>query len=119
MGVKKLPKAKREPAPKLPETISGLVVKLEPLENASTYYANHIEIGSTAHDFSIICARLPPKLTTEQFVQVRADNTLIFEPEVQIIVPATLIVGMIKALTVQKELYERLYNVELKGVGET
>jgi len=100
----------------LPPQINVTAIRMEPLESASTYYVNHIEIGSSAHDFSLICGRLPGKLSAEQFEDIREGGALVVEPEVQIIIPATLVLGLIKALTIQKDTYEKTYGVKLNEI---
>jgi hypothetical protein len=113
-----LPKTKATSAvTPLPEVLVGLNVKLEPLEAANTYYANHIEVASTAHDFSLICARLPAKLNAEQLEQAKTENTIVVEPEIQIIIPATLIDGVINALTLQKAVYEKIHDLDISQRG--
>jgi len=42
---------------------------------------------------------------------------MVIEPEVQLIIPTTLVPGLIRALTAQKEVYEELYKVQIKEVG--
>lgn len=91
-------------------------IRLEPLDGVSTYYVNHVEVGSSPQDFSLICGRLPGKITEDQYDEMREFGFVSIEPEVQIIIPTTLIAGLIRALSTQKANYESTYGVELKEV---
>jgi hypothetical protein len=115
MGVK-LTKEQEKSQSSLPQQINVTAIRLEPLENAATFYVNHIEVGSSAHDFSLICGRLPGKLSLDQFEEVKGSGALVVEPEVQVVIPATLVIGLIKALTAQKDNYEKTYGVALKEI---
>lgn len=91
-------------------------VRLEPLEGASVYYVNYVEVGNSPQDFSLICGRLPGKLSVEKIKEAKTLGALVIEPEVQLIIPTTLVPGLIRALTIQKEKYEKLYGVQIKEV---
>jgi hypothetical protein len=115
MGLK-LSKEQEKSQSSLPQQFNITAITLEPLENASTFYVNHIEVGSTAHDFSLICGRLPGKLSLDQLEEVKDGGALVVEPEVQVVIPATLVIGLIEALTTQKDNYEKTYGVKLKEI---
>jgi hypothetical protein len=91
-------------------------VRLEPLESASVYYVNYIEVANSPQDFSLICGRLPGKLSAEKTEEAKKLGVLVIEPEVQLIIPITLVPGLIKALTIQKEKYEKLFGIQIKEV---
>jgi hypothetical protein len=101
-----------------PEMFTIPVIKLEPLESASTYYVNHIEVGSSGLDFSLIGGRLPGKLSTDQINEIKNDGAFVVEPDVQIVIPTTLIVGLIRALTMQKEHFEKIHDIQLRELGK-
>jgi len=91
-------------------------IRLEPIENAPVYYVNYVEIGNSPQDFSLLCARLPAKLTPAKIEEVKKERALIVEPDVQVVIPTALVPGLIRALTAQKESYEEMYGVEIKEV---
>jgi hypothetical protein len=99
-----------------PGAINISNIRLEPLENAAVYYVNYIEVGASPQDFSIICARLPAKLSGAKKEEVKELGALVIEPEVQVVIPVTLVPGIIRALTTQKEIYEKLYGIQIKEV---
>jgi hypothetical protein len=112
----------KEPIQKKPEPANAGITKistirLEPLENASVYYVNYIEVAHSTQDFSLICARIPSKFTYDEIKEANNVGALVVEPEVQVIVPTTLIPGLIRALTTQKENYEKAFGVQIKEVG--
>lgn len=73
-----------------------------------TYYANYAEIACVAHDFSMLFARLPAKLSSDKIEEART-GYLTLTCDVQILIPTTLIDGFIRALTTQKAAYEQRY----------
>jgi hypothetical protein len=93
-------------------------IVLDSIENAPVYYVNHIEVANSPQDFSLICARLPAKISKEKIEEVKQTGTLTVEPDVQIVIPTTLVPGLIKALTIQKEAYESMFKTQIKEVGD-
>jgi hypothetical protein len=91
-------------------------IRLEPSESTSVYYVNHIEVATTPQDFSVICGRLPGKLSATKLEEIKEAGALVIEPDVQIVVPVTLVPGLIRILTLQKELYEKIYGIQIKEV---
>src|ERR1700740_599565 len=77
-------------------------------EDTFTYYANYAEVACVPHDFAILFARVPAKLSPEKAEEAKAGN-LTLTSDVQIIVPTTLIDGLIRALTTQKAAYEQRF----------
>ena len=77
-------------------------------EETFTYYANFAEVAAIPHDFAILFARTPAKLSSEKMEEARAGN-LTLTCDVQILLPITLIDGLIRALTAQKAGYEQRY----------
>lgn len=103
-------------AAKQSDVIKIGAVRLEPLENTSVYYVNYIEIANSPQDFSIICGRLPGKLSHDKMEQAKKLGALVIEPEVQLIIPTTLVPGLIRALTIQKEKYEKMFGLQIKEI---
>jgi hypothetical protein len=91
-------------------------IRLEPSESTSVYYVNHIEVATTPQDFNVICGRLPGKISATKLEEIKEANALVIEPDVQIVIPVTLVPGLIRILTVQKELYEKIYGIQIKEV---
>jgi hypothetical protein len=74
-----------------------------------TYYFNYAEIASLPHDFALLFARVPAKLPPDRFEEVRAAGRMVLDCELQVLISPTLIPGLIRALTVQRERYEQLW----------
>jgi hypothetical protein len=72
--------------------------------NSEPLYANFAEISSAQHEFQIAFALVPARPTTDQI----RDGAVKLNPLVQIMLPPTLIPGLIKALITTKEQYEAL-----------
>jgi hypothetical protein len=101
----------------LPESVA-VRIAIEVLDGTPTYYANFIEIGHTKWDFSLIFAKLPPKPTAGKIAEMQATGTLALPAETAINFPPTLMMGLIRALTIQKEAYEKENKVELKETND-
>ena len=78
-------------------------------DGTPTYYINHAEISVSPYEFGIATARLPTKPTAEQIAAARITGELAVEAELVLLMPASVIPGLIRALTQQKTLYETQY----------
>ena len=86
--------------------ILALSIALEPTDDIPSYYINHIEISHTRHDFGLDCAHLPTTLSAKVIDEVKRSGVLSWEPLIRLIVPPTLIPGLIRALQAQQSKYE-------------
>jgi hypothetical protein len=78
-------------------------------ESTEIIYANYAEVVSSAYEFGIILTRLPTKPTREMIETATAGAMFEVEATSQLIVPVALVPGLIRALTVQKGIYESQY----------
>jgi hypothetical protein len=103
-------RARAGPPPKSaePETQIRLSLATQVGKETFTYYANHAEIASTPHEFALLSARMPAKLPPENLEEAISGN-LTLTSDVQILIPATLIPGLIRALNTQKTAHEQRY----------
>src|SRR5271157_3345735 len=105
-------RARAGPPPKStePETteVHVLSVATQVGEETFTYYANHAEIASKPHEFALLFARMPAKLPPEKLEEADG-GTLTLTSDVQILIPATLIPGLIRALNTHKTVHEQRY----------
>ena len=76
----------------------------------ATYYANFAEIAPFQYDFTILFKRVPAKLPPDKQEEAKA-GMVTFTSDVQIVVPATMIDGLMRALARAKEIYEQRYGV--------
>ena len=81
--------------------------------DSPVYYVNHIEVASTRFEFSLICGRVPTKLTPKQVDELRDNKTLRLVPILQMLVSPTLVQGLIDALTLQKKNYEKAHGTSI------
>ena len=86
-------------------------------ETPSPYYSNYIEVTHSEYEFALSFAKLPTKLRPQQLLDVKAGQPLQVEPLLQIEIPTRLIKGLIRALTVQVEIYEKRYG-PIPATGE-
>jgi hypothetical protein len=84
-------------------------------EDTLTYYINHIEVGHSRHEFVLNCGRLPAIPTAEQIAAARETGALTVEADVRLIIPPTMMVGLLDALTKQREKYEKACGITLKS----
>jgi hypothetical protein len=93
-------------------------VVVEVPEGTPSFYANFIEVSQTKWDFSLIFATLPSKPTMAKVAEMQATGVLSCPAEVTINFPTTIMAGLIRALNMQKEAYEKENGVELKDPGD-
>jgi hypothetical protein len=91
-----------------PETEVRLSISTQVGDETFTYYANHAEIASSPHEFGLLFARMPTKVPPERLEEAMS-GTLTLPCDVQILIPATMISGLIRALNTQKATYEKRY----------
>ena len=89
-------------------------ISIRTTENTASYYVNHIEIAHNQHEFALLCGKVPTAPPPELLLEVKKSGTLSIEAEAQVIVPPTLMEGLIKALKAQQEKYERAHGKILK-----
>lgn len=87
-------------------------------EDTPQYYVNHAEINANQHEFTITLGRIPSRLTPSQAEQARTSTEVSFPADLQLLVPPTMIAGLIDALRNQKEFYEKSNAAVLKAQQE-
>jgi hypothetical protein len=81
-------------------------VVVEPGEGTPVFYINYAEVGHTANDFALLGARVPAKPTRDQIEQAKSSGVLPVEADVLLVIPPTVIPGLIRALSGQQAKYE-------------
>jgi hypothetical protein len=104
----KKPKRAANPPQATPATTIARA-SLVTTDGTATFYVNNVEIGHSAYDFSVTCAKLPVKFPPAEMARIAETGEAVLEAVVQILLPTSLIPGLIKALTIQKEMYERQF----------
>lgn len=101
-------KAKRAVAT-APKKDVSVKVSFSVSDETPIYYINHAEISHTPQEFGMLVGRIPTRLTAAQLEEIKQSGTLTLEPEIQLLFPTTLIVGLAKALQIQQEKYEKKF----------
>jgi hypothetical protein len=91
----------------LPPT-SGTRISTNIGHETFTYYANYAEAVCTPQEFAILFARIPAKLPPDKIDEVKAGR-LSLTCDVQVLIPPTMIDGLIRVLVSQKAAYEQRY----------
>ena len=106
--VAKAKRATRAKTAKEPDALAvRLVVDLPP--DLPTYYANHVELAVNRHEIAMWVARLPTKPGRDQLALAEATGELVVEAEMQILLPPTILEGLIAALVATKTKYEETF----------
>ena len=92
-----------------PDAQKPVKIRLEALPDAPTYYANFVEISHTAHEFMLSTARVPTKLPEPLKQEAVNKGELVLTPELQIVIAPTVLPGLIRALKIQRESYEKKF----------
>jgi hypothetical protein len=90
-------------------------VRLDVKPDTPSYYVNYMGVSHTAYDFTLSATKIPSPLTPEQTELAKSGKQIPLEPVVQLIVPPLLVDGLIKALTDQKEKYEKTLAQQVKN----
>lgn len=106
MARPKRPAAKRAARPAKKEATVSAQIVVDLAIDTPTYYINHVEIAVNRHEVALWFARLPTKPGRDQLAVIQETNELVVEPEFQILVPPTLLPGLISAFQKSKETYE-------------
>jgi hypothetical protein len=91
-----------------------LRIMIDVPDGTPSYYSNWIEVSHTKWDFCLTAAKMPARQNQTKMDQIVETKTLTLDADVQIIIPPTLLPGLIRALTSQKKTFEREMNIELK-----
>ena len=92
--------ARKTPAP------IEIKVQLEATPDVPVYYANYVEVGHSPHEFALNVARVPTKIGAERLAEITKSGIISLSPEVQLLLPPTVIPSLIFALQKQLALYE-------------
>jgi hypothetical protein len=111
-----MPKSEKSKDAASAKEVEGRVV-IDANDAAPFYYVNFVEVTNTANDFSLMCTRLPPKLSEERRSLLIKTKELHTEPDVIITFPTAMVPGLIRALTTQKEAYEKKTGSEIQEPG--
>lgn len=87
----------------------SLRIVVEATQETPAYYVNHAEIAMSPHECAIWFARLPTKPSRQEMEDARTIGEIVVEPEFQVLIPPTLIFGLIKALETTRDNYEATF----------
>jgi hypothetical protein len=90
-------------------------VRLSPQTDTPSYYVNYIGVTHTAYDFTLSAVRIPTPFTDEQIELAKNGQQIPVEPIVQLVIPASLVDGLMKALTDQKERHAKTLEQQVKN----
>jgi hypothetical protein len=102
---------------KPPQEISVRIVLGTP-DDLPVHYVNFLEVAHSLNEFGLFAVRTPVKFSSEQVEEARQTGQMRIDPELHLVLPPTVIPGLIRALTAQKDAYERKFGpilVEERG----
>ena len=94
------------------ETLRTRIVMTE-TEDAPLFYANYAEVAHSQHEFALLGVRVPAKLSEEQMSEAKSTGTLTLPIDFQIVLPPTVIPGLIDALKNQLALHKEIASENL------
>lgn len=101
------------PDPGAPQNQLSARVVFNLSDETATYYVNAVEVGQSFYEFALLFGKVPAKLPATQLEAVRSSKQLELVAALQILIPPTLIPGLIYALSVERRKYEELHGVKL------
>ncbi len=112
MAIRKIkrPAKKASPAKAVgnPGEVAAVQVHVTSSDDIPQYYVNHAEVGVTQHEYVIHFAQIPAKLSPSAMESLTKDKALNVEPLLRIVLPPTMIQGLIDALTRQQDVFRTL-----------
>jgi hypothetical protein len=105
MAKKSTRKGNGGPTHERPKLTAKVVLDVPP--GLEPEYVNHIEVGRSRYDFFVLCGRLPTKPGSDFIERVRATGEAHIDATAQLLIPVNAMPGLIRALTTQKEAYEK------------
>lgn len=79
---------------------------VEATDSTIIEYVNFAEIAHSQHEFSILCVRVPTKPNAAAIGEAKKTGALELNATLQLLLPPTIIPGLIRALGIQKDAYE-------------
>lgn len=73
-------------------------LSIDTIQEVPTFYVNHAEIAAGPHEFAVWFSRLPTRPSRDDIEIIKETGEFVMEPEVQILLPHSVIDGLIKAL---------------------
>lgn len=101
--------SKKKGAPDKNIQFDSLKISLTGLEDIPIYYANYFEISFSPHDFGIIAAHIPSRLSQRQINLAEEKGELPVEAILQVTISPSVMPRLIDALGRQKEKYEKSF----------
>jgi L-lactate utilization protein LutC len=81
-------------------------VVITAVDESPAYYANHLEMAHGPHEFEIVFARLPAKISEDKLAELNESGRLETEALARVIIPTSLMLEMINVFNIQKDKYE-------------
>ena len=93
----------------MPDSMKTKIV-LRVTDETRFYYVNYAEVASSQSEFSLYGAQVPTKPSPDLMDQAQREGAMTLDSLFQIVLPVSVIDGLINALIKQKEHYEKYYN---------
>lgn len=100
--------AQPKPQVAAPTQVQAQIVIGEP-GDIPNYYSNFIEVGHNQHEFVLNFVRTPTSLSPSKMQEIAQTGKIVVEPILQVTLPPTLIPGLLKALQLQKEKFNKAF----------
>jgi len=101
-------------APPASAVLSRFSLEVSPA--TPVYYVNYAEVSFNSTEFGLAASRIPPK-PPRSVIETIKDGVLTLPADVQLIIPVSIVPGLIKALETTAEQYEKHVGVPVKEVG--
>ncbi len=82
-------------------------VSLRVTDDTPSYYVNHLEVSQTQHEFTFSVGKIPSRFSAEKQSEIAGSHVMEIDAMLQLMIPPTLLPGIIKAMQIQLELFEK------------
>lgn len=86
-------------------------IVLDPSDDTHSIYANYAEVSHGQYEIGISFAHLPTKIGSSHIAAVE-DGKLKWNPSLHVSLPPAIVRGLIRALEVQLDMYEKRFGTK-------
>lgn len=104
-----------KPGLEAPTSIAARVT-LEVGSDVPSYYVNYADLAQSTHEFTLTVAKVATRLGAQAVKDLQVTGEMRVDALLQLVMPPTLLPSLIKAMTVQRDLYEKTYGSIRDGV---
>jgi hypothetical protein len=105
----------------------AVAIVVNPTDDTPSFYSNYAEVSFNQHEIRIFFVKTPTKLDSQRLEEAKSgrlvldpmaqvlSGRLVLDPMAQVLIAPTLLPGLIRALQVARDEYEKAFGVIREG----